>query len=100
MAGWATTFLMVLFSGSAPAAGSGTLVLFRNPANSLPRVISTWGGAEMQIVLKSDGTVWDWGLNGAGQLGNGTTNNSAVPVQVLGPGGFGYLSPVIAIMGG
>jgi len=33
-------------------------------------------------VLKTDGTVWAWGDNAYGQLGNGTTTDSAVPVQV------------------
>ncbi|SDO42909.1 Alpha-tubulin suppressor [Microbacterium sp. ru370.1] len=32
--------------------------------------------------LKSDGTVWAWGENGAGQLGDGTTTDRNVPVQV------------------
>ncbi|MBI2832109.1 MAG: Ig-like domain repeat protein [Chloroflexi bacterium] len=34
------------------------------------------------LALKSDGTVWAWGNNGGGELGNGTTSNSNVPVQV------------------
>ena len=32
--------------------------------------------------LKSDGTVWAWGYNGSGDLGDGLTADSAVPVQV------------------
>src|SRR5689334_12156838 len=77
------------------AGGDGTMVVLRNPSNSSPRIVSMWGGGgSEQIVLKSDGTVWDWGLNSAGQLGNGTTNNSAVPVQVQGPGGVGYLTSI------
>lgn len=43
------------------------------------------------IALKSDGTVWAWGDNGSGQVGDGTTTNSFIPVQVSGPGGVGFL---------
>lgn len=32
--------------------------------------------------MKKDGTLWAWGRNWAGSLGTGSTNNSAVPVQV------------------
>lgn len=32
--------------------------------------------------LKSDGTVWAWGYNGAGGLGNGTDTNTYLPVMV------------------
>ncbi len=34
--------------------------------------------------LKGDGTLWVWGNNTNGQLGNGTTTNSSVPVQLSG----------------
>ncbi|MEW1813048.1 cutinase family protein [Pseudarthrobacter phenanthrenivorans] len=34
--------------------------------------------------LRSDGTVWTWGDNHNGQLGNGTTTNSSVPTPVSG----------------
>jgi RHS repeat-associated protein len=36
------------------------------------------------LAVKTDGTVWSWGYNVDGELGNGTTNNSSVPVQVSG----------------
>ncbi|HUW65517.1 MAG TPA: hypothetical protein VMW83_12660 [Spirochaetia bacterium] len=35
-------------------------------------------------VLKSDGSVWAWGSNAVGQLGNGSINYSPVPVKVQG----------------
>ena len=34
------------------------------------------------IILKTDGTVWAWGKNISGTLGDGTSNDSSVPVQV------------------
>jgi alpha-tubulin suppressor-like RCC1 family protein len=44
-------------------------------------------GLDHSLVLMSDGTVWGWGLNNYGQLGNGGTLNDitpvTAPVQVL-----------------
>lgn len=36
------------------------------------------------VVLKKDGTVWAWGKNDIGQLGDGSFENRTVPVQVKG----------------
>ena len=52
------------------------------------------GGGYQSVALKADGTVWTWGDNRDGDLGNGTTTNSATPVQVSG------LSGAIAVVGG
>ena len=61
---------------------------------------SIWGGARAVTTLKPNGTVVSWGLNAKGQVGNGTTTDSSLPVQVRGAGGTGYLSGIIAVMGG
>lgn len=36
------------------------------------------------VVVASDGTVWAWGSNAYGQLGDGSTTNRNTPVQVIG----------------
>ena len=54
------------------------------------------GGEVHNVALKSDGTVWAWGANIFGNLGNGSTNEAHAPVQVSGLnsvtalGGRGY----------
>ena len=49
------------------------------------------GGEEHSLCIAGDGTVWAWGYNGLGELGDGTTTSTAAPVQVAG------LSNVVAI---
>ncbi|MFA7158846.1 MAG: hypothetical protein WC299_06035 [Kiritimatiellia bacterium] len=57
-------------------------------------------GYQHALALRKDGTVWAWGDNSAGQLGNGTTTAVSAPVQVLGPGAKGFLTDIIAIAAG
>jgi len=40
------------------------------------------GPGQFFIAIKTDGTLWGWGSNDAGQLGQGNTTNYSSPVQV------------------
>ena len=51
------------------------------------------------MAVRSDGTLWGWGNNGSGQIGDGTTTERHSPVQVQGisdvkqvAGGYYYFS--------
>ncbi|MBF0622182.1 MAG: PKD domain-containing protein [Magnetococcales bacterium] len=56
------------------------------------RDISAGGG--FVLAAKKDGTVWAWGYNGAGQLGDGTSTMRSSPVQVNG------LTQIVAVATG
>jgi len=78
------------------------LVVSNTGTGFLGRVRAIAAGANHSLALLDDSTVWAWGNNTYGQLGNGTTTNSDVPVQVVtGPGGFfSLLYDVVAIAAG
>ncbi|MBI2613263.1 MAG: hypothetical protein HYW62_00605 [Candidatus Levybacteria bacterium] len=66
----------------------------------LSNVASVSIGRDHSLALESDGTVWAWGNNQYGQLGNGESGGSLVdPVQVKLLGG-GYLTDVKGISAG
>jgi len=49
------------------------------------------GGDNHLCLVRSDRTVWCWGANEAGQLGDGTTQDRALPVQAKTPAGKGFV---------
>jgi len=52
-------------------------------AEPLSGVVAIAAGLSHSMALSADGTVWAWGSNGDGQLGDGTTTQSSMPVQVM-----------------
>jgi uncharacterized repeat protein (TIGR03803 family) len=78
--------------------GDGTTVSTRTAPvqiTALSNVVAVAGGRFHAMALESNGSVWVWGNNSYGQLGNGTTSlNQYVPVQV------GSISNIVAISAG
>jgi alpha-tubulin suppressor-like RCC1 family protein len=71
--------------------GDGTTTDRSTPVQvqNLSGVRAVAGGAWHSLALKGDdGTVWAWGWNAFGELGDGTTNDSYTPVQVQNLGGI------------
>ncbi|MFZ4621707.1 MAG: T9SS type A sorting domain-containing protein [Bacteroidota bacterium] len=52
---------------------------------NLTGVVAVTGGGTHTLAVKSDGSVWAWGYNYNGQLGNGTNiENNTLPLKVSG----------------
>ncbi|HEU5378945.1 MAG TPA: VWA domain-containing protein [Ktedonobacteraceae bacterium] len=60
----------------------GSIPTTRRKVGMLTRVKAVTGGGWHILALREDGTVWAWGHNGQGQLGDGTTVDKKAPVQV------------------
>jgi alpha-tubulin suppressor-like RCC1 family protein len=77
-------------SGFSGALGNGDLsgatALVPVQVSGLAGVVAIAGHGDLDgaYALKSDGTVWAWGENSSGQLGNGGILSQFVPVQVHG----------------
>jgi len=82
--------LAITSDGSAWAWG-GYLGDGTTNSSLTPKRVNTLSGAKfvsagevVNLVVKTDGTVWAWGWNNHGQLGDGTTTDRLSPVQVVG----------------
>ena len=94
-----------LGNGSATPSYGG--VAYAAQVTGLSNVVAIAAGHWHSVAVKSDGSVWTWGLNSTswdanrnGQLGDGTTTTRLTPVRVLGVGGVGYLSGVAKVAAG
>lgn len=65
--------------GLAGSTSNRTIpVLVNNDSNW----VDISAGAEFVIALKNNGTLWAWGYNSDGQLGNGSTSTLETPTQI------------------
>ena len=67
--------------------GDGTSIHKSSPVQSIS-TSNSWNeiscGGNHTLGIKTDGTLWSWGLNNYGQLGDGTVVSKSSPVQIPG----------------
>jgi alpha-tubulin suppressor-like RCC1 family protein len=64
------------------------------PVLGLTKVVAVAAGSSHALALRQDGTVWAWGSNSFGQLGDGTKSDAGLAQQVQG------LHGVVAVAAG
>ncbi|MGE5286346.1 MAG: PASTA domain-containing protein [Micromonosporaceae bacterium] len=70
--------------GQLGTGATGNTQLTPVEVAGLTGVTKIAAGGFFSLALRSDGTVWAWGSNATGELGDGTTTSSPVPVRVTG----------------
>lgn len=95
---WGDNTYGKLGNGNASKRNTPVQVVYSN-GTAFTGVTAIAAGENHTVALKSDGSVWTWGDNRSGQLGNGTFNTSFTPVQVKIPSG-NRLSGITAIGAG
>lgn len=83
--------------GTGTISSASAVVQVVDPGDApepLRHIMAVAAGGAHSLALSADGTVWAWGSGDHGQLGSGSTADSATPVQVSG------LSKVVAIAAG
>jgi alpha-tubulin suppressor-like RCC1 family protein len=53
------------------------------PVKIMDLVVSVSAGGYHTMAIKADGSLWAWGRNKYGQLGDGTINNHSTPIKIM-----------------
>ncbi|MEK6683281.1 MAG: kelch repeat-containing protein [Nitrospirota bacterium] len=69
-------------NGAATGFNAGSTTITATTAGDSEATTSISAGGNHTCAILADGTVKCWGNNYSGQLGNGTTTNSSIPVSV------------------
>jgi alpha-tubulin suppressor-like RCC1 family protein len=69
-------------NGQLANSAVGNDVLLPNKLSIISGLKDAAGGYQHSVAVKNNGTVWTWGYNGEGELGDGTIIQRTSPVQV------------------
>jgi prepilin-type N-terminal cleavage/methylation domain-containing protein len=89
-----TTYHVRAYAINAEGTSYGSDVPFTTVVAGGFISVASNNAANHSIGLRADGTVWTWGYNNYGQLGDGTITNESKPIQVNG------LNNIVAIAAG
>lgn len=81
-------------SGELGDGGAHTRSLTPIKVNALTDVVAIAAGFHHSVALKADGSIWTWGSNTYGQLGDGSAGSRSTPVQISGIGNVVAVSSV------
>lgn len=97
---WGNNYSGQLGDGTNVNTSAATTVRDANGDGPLSDIIAIAAGADHTLALTRHGTLWSWGANHSGQLGDGTTTHRRLPVRVVGLDGSGALPGIRAIAAG
>lgn len=98
--GWGANFSAQLGNGSLNKNSNVPVKVLRREALLGKTVAAVSAGEFHSVALSSDGKVYSWGSNSKGALGNGSTIDSDVPVEVSGSGALAPRTVVAVAAGG
>ncbi len=80
------SFLLLVLSGCGGGSGGGVTVTATNTSGGTTvtpaKFSAVSAGGDHTVALKPDHTLWTWGNNASGQLGDGTNNSRNTPGQI------------------
>ena len=100
LAGWGFNYYGQLGNNSTTTTYAPVAVTTAGTPLDGRTLLAHAAGGSHTLALCSDGSLAAWGYNGAGELGNGTTTNSSVPVAVTTAGTPLAGKTVVAIAAG
>ena len=85
--------------GTGNTTNSSVAVQMKNSSGNLTNIVAVAAGDNFTLALRNDGTVWAVGTNSNGQLGNGSTTQETLAVQVQ-TSSSTYLTNIVAVAAG